>query len=128
MKNRTQDLGSQYENNKVFLEIAHGDQDFAEALSRLASPSLVGRCNKEMELGGTTYRPRVEAWAAVQSMRAELQRKEAELYEMGLPEGSASIGVDNGSVSMGWGWKRRNAIGAPMRIDADANGKRKWLS
>ena len=68
VKNRTQDQGSQYENNKVFLEITHGDQDFAEALFRLASPSLVGRCNKEMELGGATYRPRVEAWAAIQSM------------------------------------------------------------
>ena len=118
MKNRTQDQGSQYENNKVFLEIARGDQCFAEALSKLASPSFSGRCNKEMELAGTTYQTKKhvdkeEAWAVVKSLRAQLHRKEAELCGMGLQHGSASIGLENGSGSMGWGCKRKHAIGAP---------------
>ena len=94
VKNLPQGMGCQSENNKVFLEVANGDQELAEGLSRLASPCLVG---------DAAYRSALHTWVELEKLKEELKRKQDALYQE-----VRGLWQDNRGCS-----KRREVIGAP---------------
>ena len=97
-KNLRGDMSCQFENNKVFLAVANGNQELAQGLSRLVSPRL---------MGDAAYQSAFTEWVELVKLKEELKTKQDALYQEVYQE-VGGLWEDSRGCS-----KRREVIGAP---------------